>query len=99
MYKMNLVYCVMPDIKELLRTTEVMSEELRGQYEEAKDVKILNINNNNCKGLKDVQFVRSHELKMICTPSLSPPSKKPTNLTGHLWRMLGDHFFSLKTSK
>lgn len=49
MYKMNLVYRVMLDNKKLVRTTEVMSEEVRGQYEEAKDGKILNINNNNCK--------------------------------------------------
>lgn len=46
---MNLVYRVMLDNKKLVRTTEVMSEEVRGQYEEAKDGKILNINNNNCK--------------------------------------------------
>lgn len=57
MYKMNLVHCVTPEIKELLRTTEIMSERLKSQYEEAKDGDNLNINKNNRKWLKDVQFV------------------------------------------
>ena len=54
---MNLVHRVTPEIKELLRTTEIMSERLKSQYEEAKDGDNLNINKNNRKWLKDVQFV------------------------------------------
>lgn len=49
MYKINLVCLVMPEIMELLRIAEVMSERLKSQSEEAKDEDNLNINNNNCK--------------------------------------------------
>lgn len=44
MYKMKLVQCVMTEIKELLRTTEIMLESLKSQYEEVKDADNLNIN-------------------------------------------------------
>lgn len=43
MYKMKLVHCVMTEIKELLRTTEIMLERLNSQYEEVK-ADNLNIN-------------------------------------------------------
>lgn len=46
---MNLGCHVMPEIKEVLRTMQVMSEGLKSQYEEAKDWDNSNVNNNNCK--------------------------------------------------
>lgn len=49
LYKTNPGCHVLPEIMELLRTMEVMSEGLKSQYEKAKEGDNLNVNNSNCK--------------------------------------------------